>query len=1170
LAEFDPYYVWLGIPPKNQPPDHYRLLGIEIFEPDARVIESAADRQMAHVKTFQTGKNGSDSQRILNHLSQARNCLLNPDQKALYDAALRQQHPPTPPAVPQPPGGMAPPMAIPLPPQAIPYSPHAMGYPPPQGPFPMAIPVPSGPPQATFAPPQAIPSQPIPAATPSVSTTSSRPRQKKAPLPLAAIAAAGAIVFVVAIGVLWRVLANSSGPTNETQVSKSTQTTSKDGDGNKQPTIENDPSTQAPPDSTQQPENVAIVNPGDTSEPSSKSPTTPEGDPSTTQPSDATPSTDTTAVTGAMQVPSHFAELPTEPLVPTGPTVSILKLMSGPLLQSGGASIGTWQVTNGELHGVNGGALLPVQVPPDYQLELTVSYIANDAHLVLGFPVAGRPACVVLNWSVDGTTVSGFHQLDGIDSNRNESTFKARLFQSDKPSRVRCVVRGNFVQMVVDDKTIIQWRGDTERLTVSPHWQHVGSQVLSVASGGGDVRISRIEMTPLQPLPVAPRPAALFDLAPARKFEPPTTKELQLAKTAARREFSKEFAASKLPPARRQLAKSLVTRAEQEKDGLAMRVGLWTEAQALATNNFDPILACQVIDEQAKYFELDALAMRTKAVEDAAKEVDANIAIADLRNVIEATCTSIDLTVAGERFDLAKRLGVVLKKLSAHKKFGERRKFATKRLADLAHSGALFEAAQAASGSDTAEAKRAIGNYQCFVQGNWSKGLPLLAEGDDSQLASVAKLELDIDAGTSPDESKYRKVGDAWWLLSLTAAEPWNEEFRRQARYWYEKVPQQLSAPELQERITEIEGIAANRYRPGLVAAAYVGDQYGLLRRSWINKNIARSWQTGSPDASIWHDNFTIVWNGTIQAPIPGKYYLSVNSDDGSRMDLDGKTLWDDLGGGSGLRGVEVDLTGEPQQIVLHYHEGIVHAHCALRWRLTDETEDRIVESQFLRHDPIIARRFYATDVIGNYRDTVRVPSVPEGGLLVIFEDQQELPAALPEDTGPMELDYVDRYSGEASLRVGNKQRYGFDSMGIRAKIREVPGEGEYRFARFALKKVGGGPIAVQFHGTPLSGAADWRRYHTGPDKSEFPWGGASIAFAEDAPTEWTVVTRDLFADHGEFDVTGLALTAFEQGYALFDHIYLARSMHDFEKLGEPATRPANLDTSSSAEQGEE
>jgi hypothetical protein len=30
-ADFDPYHKWLGIPPPQQPPHHYRLLGIDLY-----------------------------------------------------------------------------------------------------------------------------------------------------------------------------------------------------------------------------------------------------------------------------------------------------------------------------------------------------------------------------------------------------------------------------------------------------------------------------------------------------------------------------------------------------------------------------------------------------------------------------------------------------------------------------------------------------------------------------------------------------------------------------------------------------------------------------------------------------------------------------------------------------------------------------------------------------------------------------------------------------------------------------------------------------------------------------------------------------------------------------------------------------------------------------------
>src|SRR6187200_779276 len=86
---FDPYRKWLGIPPKDQPPNHYRLLGIAHFEDDPDVIENAATRQMAHVRTYQSGKHSSDSQRILNELTAAKLCLLQAEKKVAYDDQLR-------------------------------------------------------------------------------------------------------------------------------------------------------------------------------------------------------------------------------------------------------------------------------------------------------------------------------------------------------------------------------------------------------------------------------------------------------------------------------------------------------------------------------------------------------------------------------------------------------------------------------------------------------------------------------------------------------------------------------------------------------------------------------------------------------------------------------------------------------------------------------------------------------------------------------------------------------------------------------------------------------------------------------------------------------------------------------------------------------------------------
>src|SRR6188508_1691725 len=88
---FDAYYQWLAIPPAEQPPDLYRLVGATKYETNLDVISYAVDQRMTHVRTFQVGKHVAESQRLLNELAHARLTLLDPEKKADYDHKLREK-----------------------------------------------------------------------------------------------------------------------------------------------------------------------------------------------------------------------------------------------------------------------------------------------------------------------------------------------------------------------------------------------------------------------------------------------------------------------------------------------------------------------------------------------------------------------------------------------------------------------------------------------------------------------------------------------------------------------------------------------------------------------------------------------------------------------------------------------------------------------------------------------------------------------------------------------------------------------------------------------------------------------------------------------------------------------------------------------------------------------
>jgi len=113
-VEFDPYHKWLGIPPEEQPADHYRLPGIKAFEDDPDVIEGAADQRMMVLRTHQTGPHSELSQQLLNEVAATKLCLLNPERRAAYDRQLQERL-----------AAKAPPRAVPLaaePPGPVPPS----------------------------------------------------------------------------------------------------------------------------------------------------------------------------------------------------------------------------------------------------------------------------------------------------------------------------------------------------------------------------------------------------------------------------------------------------------------------------------------------------------------------------------------------------------------------------------------------------------------------------------------------------------------------------------------------------------------------------------------------------------------------------------------------------------------------------------------------------------------------------------------------------------------------------------------------------------------------------------------------------------------------------------------------------------------------------------------
>jgi hypothetical protein len=88
-GSFDPYEKWLGIPRHRQPPDHYRLLGLQPFEQDREEIQRRAEQRLRQVQMYRRGPHVRICDELVHKINVARTCLLNPSLKPSYDQKLR-------------------------------------------------------------------------------------------------------------------------------------------------------------------------------------------------------------------------------------------------------------------------------------------------------------------------------------------------------------------------------------------------------------------------------------------------------------------------------------------------------------------------------------------------------------------------------------------------------------------------------------------------------------------------------------------------------------------------------------------------------------------------------------------------------------------------------------------------------------------------------------------------------------------------------------------------------------------------------------------------------------------------------------------------------------------------------------------------------------------------
>ena len=279
---------------------------------------------------------------------------------------------------------------------------------------------------------------------------------------------------------------------------------------------------------------------------------------------------------------------------------------------------------------------------------------------------------------------------------------------------------------------------------------------------------------PAKPADAAPdagvpavKPAPVMDVT-KRAAIPEAVKQKDAEKVV--RDLFKDQYAKKAAADRKALARLLLDQAGQVQNDPTSLWVLYREALDAATQSGDQRTAFETIDGMARSFDMDPLALKNstlatlgksmKSLEEAAALADGQLRLADEYFAVD-------------QFDLADKACVVAIQLAKKSTDAALVTKATARSKEVAEAKTKFQSLKrvletlAKTPADP-QANFEMGQFLCFVKGNWDLGLCFLAKGADPLLKPLADKEMLFPTAAADRIA----IADGWWDLAQKESSP--------------------------------------------------------------------------------------------------------------------------------------------------------------------------------------------------------------------------------------------------------------------------------------------------------------------------------------------------------------------------------------------------------------
>jgi len=286
----------------------------------------------------------------------------------------------------------------------------------------------------------------------------------------------------------------------------------------------------------------------------------------------------------------------------------------------------------------------------------------------------------------------------------------------------------------------------------------------------------------------------------------PDAQAEQTARTSAGELFGGRFRQAKTSAEKTALAAEMIEAAGKLQDGRPGQYVLLKIAADVAAGAGDAPTALQAIEKLVERFDVAGSKLTAETLLTAARSATMT---SQCKAIGEAALKVVDAVAEADQYELALNLCESARSSAQKTRQYRLAKELAAKIDDLKKRQVAFQEYQAASAvldKDPAEpaANLATGRYECFVKGDWDRGVAKLALGSDAKLKDVAVKDL-RGASSAQDQAA---IGDAWWELAETQQGPERELLRLRAGFWYQqaepKLAGDLAGLKIKQRLEEL------------------------------------------------------------------------------------------------------------------------------------------------------------------------------------------------------------------------------------------------------------------------------------------------------------------------------------------------------------------------------